>query len=186
MRRTRATSRWLPWILGAGVLALAGCGAGGGGTGVGLSPARNILGTWSTPFPVDVYMTSDGCGSLARYNRTPILMTWDITSAGGNEVDIAIYADYIGQTVVIGSHCGVPAILTFPLYLHGVVSSSLLQILEAQMQYDDQGRALGLAYVQIGDFSFTTDNLTGTLYEVDCPINCSGYETDAQECILTR
>jgi hypothetical protein len=40
--------------------------------------------------------------------------------------------------------------------------------------------------VQIGDFSFTSNDLTGTIYEVDCPIYCSGYETDEQACILTR
>jgi hypothetical protein len=36
-----------------------------------LSPARNIVGNWTSPSAVVFYMAIDGCGNYARYNSTP-------------------------------------------------------------------------------------------------------------------
>ena len=155
------------------------------GTGT-LSPARSIVGIWTTPSAVTIYMTSDGCGTYNRYNSTPVKMTWDITYVDDNDVDILISANYIGTTTQLGSNCGAPASLVFPLSLHGKISSSNLTLLESQMQYNNSGGATGLALVVVGNFNFTTYNLSGTITEKDCPIYCSGYETDANKCIVTK
>jgi hypothetical protein len=151
-----------------------------------LSPARNISGTWTTPSPVTFFMASDGCGAYARYNSTPVKMRWEITEIDDNTVDVWIHDTHIGATTQIGSNCGLPATLTFPLHFRGTVSSSNLKLEENQMQYSSTGAALGLSYVTVGNFNFTTDNLTGTITEQDCPIYCSGYETNASACIVTR
>lgn len=151
-----------------------------------LSPARNISGTWSTPLAVTIYMTSDGCSTYKRYNSTPVKMRWEITYVDDNNVNIEITSNYIGATTQLASNCGSPATLHFPISLHGVVSSSNLKLMESQMKYSSSGAALGLTLVEVGNFNFTTNNLTGTIAEKDCPIYCSGYETDANKCILTK
>jgi hypothetical protein len=151
-----------------------------------LSPARSIVGTWTTPSAVTMYMTSDGCGNYVRYNSTPVKMTWDVTYVDDSHVDITISSSFIGTTTQIGSNCGLPATLNFPLYMHGLVSSSHLTLQENQMQYSSSGAALGLSLIEIGSFNLTTNNITGTITEKDCPVYCAGYETDASKCILTK
>lgn len=151
-----------------------------------LTPAITLEGTWNTPFPVNMYMTSSGCGTYKRYNSTPVKMTWQIIYTDDSTVDITISSSYIGSTTQLGSNCGLGATLNFPLYLYGKISSSNLKLLENQMQYNNAGGAIGLALIEIGNFHFTTNNLTGTIYEKDCPIYCAGYETDADKCILTN
>lgn len=175
-------------VLG-GSVNVTGCGGGGfgpGGSNVPLTPATNFVGTWTTPAEVTIFMTSDGCGAYARYNSTPVAMEWVITEIDANHVDVEMYATHIGTTTQIGSHCGSPSVLHFPLYLHGVVSSSNLRLVESIMAYDDQGRALGLVDVEVGNLNLTGNNMTGTLSEMDCPVYCAGYETDPQTCILTK
>ena len=92
----------------------------------GISPARDIAGTWTTPASVNFYMTSDGCGTYARYNRTPIKLSWNITYISDTEVDVDISASNIGTTTQLQSNCGLPATLNFPLFYHGKVSASNL------------------------------------------------------------
>lgn len=155
----------------------------------GLSPARNIQGLWSTPIAVNVYETSDGCDTYARYNRTPVKMTFNITAIDDNNVDITISFTFIGSTVQLASNCGLSAgnsIFFISEQMHGKISSSHLQLLRNQMQYNSAGGAIGLALVEVGSFNFTTNNLTGTITEKDCPAYCAGWETDANTCILTR
>jgi hypothetical protein len=113
-------------------------------------------------------------------------MSWDITEIDDNTVDVWIYATNIGTTTQIGSNCSLPATLNFPLHFRGITSSSNLKLRGNQMQYSSSGAALGLAYVNVGDFNFTSSNLTGTITERDCPIYCSGYETDITTCIVTK
>ena len=150
-----------------------------------LSPARNISGTCTNPLAVTIYMASEVCGTYKRYNSTPVKMTWEITYVDDNKVDIWISSNHIGATTQLASNCGSPASLNFPISLHGAVSSSNLKLMESKTQYNSSGATLGLALVGVGNFNFTTNNLTGTITEKDCPIYCSGYETDANKCILT-
>jgi len=131
-------------------------------------------------------MMSAGCGSYVRYNSTPVTITWTITAIDDNNVDIVISANKIGTTTQLASNCGQPATLVFPLQLHGIISSSNLQVTEQQMQYNNAGAATGLASVVVGNFNFTTNNITGTLSEKDCPIYCAGYQTDTNACIVTK
>ena len=152
----------------------------------GISAVRDISGNWTTPASVNFYMTSDGCGTYARYNRTPIKLRWNITYISDTEVDVDISATNIGTTTQLQSNCGLPATLNFPLFYHGKVSATNLLLFVRKMQYNNNGGAIGMADVTVGDFMFTSNSLTGTLFEKDCPIYCAGYETDPLQCKLTR
>lgn len=152
-----------------------------------LSPARNISGTWTTPFPVTFFMMSDGCGAgFIRYNSTPITMTWTITTIDDNNVDIWISSNTIGTTTQLASNCGLGATLVFPLHFHGNISSSNIQLTEKQLQYNNSGGATGFADVTTGNFNFTNNSINGTITEKDCPIYCGGFSTDNNKCFLTR
>ena len=151
-----------------------------------LSPARDLSGTWTSPAAVTFYMMSAGCGNFVRYNSTPVNITWTITSIDDNNVDITISATKIGATTQLASNCNLPATLTFPLHLHGTISASNLQVTEQQLQYNNAGAATGLVSVAVGNFNFTSNNITGTLSEKDCPIYCVGYQTDNNACIVTK
>lgn len=151
-----------------------------------LSPARSLEGTWESKLDVNFYMKSDGCGSFVRYNKTPVSISWEITELSDNEVDIWISSKKIGSTTSIGSNCGLPATLIFPLHYTGQISSSNLKLYKSQMQYSSSGAALGLADVLAGEFNFTSDILTGTLFEKSCPIYCEGYDTDSNQCVVIK
>lgn len=151
-----------------------------------LSPARSLAGTWTSPYAITFYMASEGCGSYVRYNSTPVTITWTITAIDDNDVDVVISSNKIGTTTQLASNCGLPATLAFPLEFHGTISSSNLQLTERQMQYSNSGAAIGLASVVVGNFNFTNNNITGTIFEKDCPAYCAGFQTDNNACIVTR
>ena len=152
-----------------------------------LTPARKLAGNWSTPNPVTFYYMSDGCGSYVRYSSFTMKVNWQITAIGDSAVSIEeTLLSSSGQTI-IGSNCGLPApALAFPLEFTGIITGSKFALDEQQMLYSNTGSALGLGNVRIGIFSFTTDNITGYVNETDCPLYCSGYQTDSNTFILTR
>jgi hypothetical protein len=157
-------------------------------TSTPLSPARKLSGTWTTPNPITLYYSSEGCGSYARYAKFTATIRWDITVRTDNAVDITqTLLSYSANATIIGSDCGLPA-PTLPgvtTYV-GVISSSAFAFDEQQMLYNNNGGAIGLGNVLIGTFNFTTNNITGTVNEKDCPAYCAGWSTDANTFILTK
>lgn len=152
-----------------------------------LTPARGLEGTWTTPFPVTFYLNSDGCGSYAHYAKLTMKLQWTITAISDSFVNVKW--DLTGSTspVTIGSNCGSPnPTIVFPLEFIGVITGSRLALSEQQMKYSNTGAALGLYNVLVGTFDFTTDNITGTMFEKDCPVYCSGYSTDNNTLIVQR
>jgi hypothetical protein len=152
-----------------------------------LTPARKLEGTWTTPFPVNFYLNSDGCGSYSPYAKFTMKLKWTITAISDSFINVRW--DLTGSTnpVTIGSNCGQPnPTIVFPLEFVGVISGSRIALSESQMAYSSTGAALGLRNVLVGLFSFTTDNITGTMFEKDCPVYCSGYSTDSMALIVQR
>lgn len=152
-----------------------------------LTPARQLEGTWTTPNPVTFYFDSDGCGSYGHYSKFTMKVSWQVTARGDSMVDIT--ETLISSTVQtsVGSNCGLPApALAFPLQFVGVITGSKFALDEQQMLYSSSGAALGLGNVRIGIFNFTSNNITGSVDERDCPAYCSGYSTDANTFILTK
>jgi len=142
-----------------------------------LTPARQLAGNWTTPNPVTFYYSSEGCGGYARYSSFPMKVNWQITAVGDSSVSITWTLVSSGSQSTIGNNCGLPCpSLAFPLEFVGVISGSKFAL--------DEHQSIG--NVLVGIFNFTTDNITGTMTEKDCPVYCSGYSTDANTFILTR
>lgn len=152
-----------------------------------LTPARQLAGNWTTPNAVTFYYSSDGCGTYNRYSSFQMKVNWQIAALGDSSVDITWTLVSSGSQTNLGSNCGLPAPpLAFPLHFMGIITGSKFALDEKQMVYSNTGAALGLRYVLTGVFSFTTNNITGTVTEKSCPIYCSGFSTDLNTCILTK
>ena len=152
-----------------------------------LTPARQLAGNWTTPNTVQFYYSSDGCGTYSRYSTFGMKVNWQISVISDSAVDIT--ESLISSTAQssVGSNCGLPAPpLAFPLHFVAVITGSKFALDEQQMLYSNTGAALGLGYVRVGIFNYTSNNITGSVDEKDCPAYCSGYSTDANTFILTK
>jgi hypothetical protein len=149
------------------------CKKNGSNSSVQLSPARQLAGNWTTPNFVTFYYSSDGCGGFNRYSSVKMKMNWQITVAGDNAINISWnFVSSTGRTT-FGNNCGLGAApIVFPQDFVGIVTGSKFSL--------DQNQMLQ------GVFSFTTDIITGTMTEKDCPIYCEGISTDQNTFILTR
>ncbi|MHB1921176.1 MAG: hypothetical protein ACYCOO_02960 [Chitinophagaceae bacterium] len=138
-----------------------------------LTVARKMAGKWTTPNPVTFYYSSDGCGGYSRYSSFQMKMNWQITAIGDSAISVEWTLISMSGENIIGSNCGLPAVtIAFPEEYVGIVTGSEFSM--------DQNQMLQ------GVFSYTTDIITGTMSEKDCPIYCSGYSTDQNTFILTR
>ena len=152
-----------------------------------LTPARQLSGTWTTPNPVTLYYSSDGCGGYSAYAKFTATIQWQISTLGDSSVSITQTLLSYSATSSIGSNCGLPApTLPGTTDYVGVISSSAFALDEQQMLYNSNGGAIGLGNVRIGILNFTTDNITGTVTEKDCPAYCSGWSSDSNGFILQR
>jgi len=138
-----------------------------------LSPARSLVGTWKTPSPTTFYYSTDFCSTYERVASFSLSSQWVITA--GNSDTVNIEWDEISATSpvsIISPSCNYYVPWVFPTFLVGVVSSSQLTV------YNNN--------VNVGSFSFTTNNITGTYNEDDCDIYCSGINTNSKTFILTN
>jgi len=142
-----------------------------------LTPARQLEGTWTTPNPVTFYYSSEGCGSYVRYSSFKMKVSWQITAIGDSAISISWSLISMSGQTTIGSNCGLPCPpIVFPADFVGIVSSSKFSL--------DEHQSIG--NVLVGVFSYTSNIITGTVTEMDCPAYCSGYSTDANTMILTK
>jgi len=158
-----------------GVL-LTACGGGGGGGGGGgtLTPARNLVGTWTTPFAVAMDIQTDFCtpnlSLVATENWTA---TWIITATSDpSVVDIEMQFNRSGfQTV---QSCGGTGYVPdfSPMSLTGTVSGSSLML--------TRGSA------SAGNFTFTTDLMQGTWDNGFCLAFCQRILCQTNAFKLTR
>lgn len=142
-----------------------------------LSPARDLKGTWTTPFAPTLYYYSDACGNYIRVARTTIGMRWEVTKTGDNTVDIEIYKTSSSAVqLLVSSGCALYVPLVTPITLKGEISSSQLTLKKSNG-------------VVVGSFSFTTNNLTGDFnsnFDKFCGIYCSGMGSDPKAITLTK
>ena len=127
----------------------------------GLTPARNIVGTWKTTFPVKHFIKTDYCSvSLKDVATQDRMVTFVITEAG--EATVNIQWTYTGSNyTVTDPQCNptgyVPDVS--PMFLKGTISSTQLTVTESS------GRTLGT-------FNFTTDLMQGTWDDEWCLAYC--------------
>lgn len=139
-----------------------------------LSPARNLVGTWKTTFPVTVYFDDDWCTS------TPSLVasqdwdaTWVITSgADDNTVDIKMTFSVANFQNINGCpDTGVVPEVS-PMFLTGNVSAATLTLTNGN--------------TPAGVFDFTEDNLQGDLDYTWCEGDCQREYSTKRTFILSR
>ncbi len=140
-----------------------------------ITPARNIEGTWTTPFAVKFYLSTDRCGGFVRYADQNQKLTWTITALSDNEVLINSNASYKGSFTIysICAQQPVPVAFDVASAMTGIVSSSQMD--------------LYVGSVKVGSMSLTTNNLTGYYDRNTCgSYGCSGFSTNSGTLILTK
>lgn len=113
-----------------------------------LSPARNLEGTWKTAFPVTFYIKTDfeTFGELQDVGSENRSMTWTITATNDeNMVNVEVQFTASNRQLVSGS--GYTPDVS-PMFLEGTISGTRLTLKTGDRT--------------IGEFSFTTDIITGT------------------------
>lgn len=125
-----------------GLLLFSGC------TSSQLSPARELEGTWQTPFPVTFFIKTDFINmELEDVGSEDRMMTWIITKGSNdNTVDVEVSFTTSNRTLTPGSGY-TPDIPLMSLV--GTISGTELTLSTSN------GRV-------IGTFSFTTDLMMGT------------------------
>ena len=140
-----------------------------------ITPARNLEGTWTTPFAVKFYLSTDRCGGFVRFADQDQKLTWTITSLSDNEVLINSSATYRSSFNIynICSQQPVPVAWDVASPMTGIISSSQMD--------------LYVGSTKVGSMSFTTNNLTGYYDRKICDTyGCSGLSTNSGKLILTR
>jgi len=113
-----------------------------------LTPARNLEGTWKTPFPVKFCIKTDfeTFGELKDVGSENRSMTWIITGTSNeNIVDVEVQFTVSNRQLATGS--GYTPDVS-PMFLTGTISGTRLTL-------TTDGRT-------VGEFSFTTDIIKGT------------------------
>ena len=133
------------------ILHLSACG-GGGGSGTPLSPARNLVGTWKTAFPVTVNFNTDWCnsGTLSLVATQPWNITFVITT-GQDDNHVNVEMDFTTGNFTNVGGCPDTGVVSepSPMFLTGAVSSSNLVLTNGQG-------------TNVANLNFTTDIMTGT------------------------
>lgn len=140
-----------------------------------ITPARNIEGTWRTPFAVKFYLSTDKCGGFVRYADQDQKLTWTITSLSDNEVIINSNASYKSSFNIynICSQQPVPVAYDVSSAMTGIVSSSQMDMY--------------VGSTKVGSMSITSNNLTGYYDRMTCgSFGCSGFSTNSGKLILTK
>jgi hypothetical protein len=113
-----------------------------------LTPARDLEGTWKTTFNVKFYIKTDfeTFGELQDVGSEDRTMTWIITATNDeNMVDVEVSFTVSNRQLETGS--GYTPDVS-PMFLTGTISGTRLTLTSSDRT--------------IGEFSFTTDIITGT------------------------
>ncbi len=140
-----------------------------------LTPARDIVGTWRTAFPVKHYYETDWCdhSTMQLMLTNKRLVTWVITEDSsdpdGNTVNITANwedsdLEYIQLCI---DQTGITPDVQ-PMFLKGTINGAYLTVKKG----DDV----------FGEFSFTTSNMEGNWSAYTCPfLNCQRIYTVNRE-----
>ena len=143
-----------------------------------LTPARNLEGTWKTAFPVKFYIKTDfdTFGELKDVGSENRTMTWIITATSDeNVVDVEVYFTVSNRQLVTGS--GYTPDVS-PMFLKGTISGTRLTLKTGGSQLSDSRT--------VGEFSFTTDIITGTWNDHWSMVYEQEIYTTTNSLILTR
>lgn len=134
----------------------------------GLTPARDLVGTWKTSFPVTFYIASNETGELQTHGTESRTMTWIVTATDReNVVDVKISFTCSNQQ--LDEHSGyVPDVS--PMSLKGLISGPRLVLETGHQMFpnDIAYKPIGPEPVQqgnIGNFTYTTSNMQGTWHD---------------------
>ena len=142
-----------------------------------LTPARNLEGTWKTAFPVKFFIKTDfDTGELQDVGSENRAMTWIITATSDeNVVDVEVYFTVSNRQLVTGS--GYTPDVS-PMFLKGTISGTRLTLKTGGSQLSDSRT--------VGEFSFTTDIITGTWSDRWSMVYEQEVYTATNSLILTR
>jgi hypothetical protein len=113
-----------------------------------LTPARKLEGTWKTSFPVTFYIKTDyeTFGELQDVGTEDRTMTWIIT-ATNDENTVNVEVQFTSSNRQLVSDSGYTPDVS-PMFLTGTISGTRLTLKTGDRT--------------VGEFSFTTDIITGT------------------------
>ena len=143
-----------------------------------LTPARNLEGTWKTTFAVKFYIKTDfdTFGELQDVGSENRIMTWIITATSDeNVVDVEVYFTVSNRQLVTGS--GYTPDVS-PMFLKGTISGKRLTLKTGGSQLSESRT--------VGEFSFTTDIITGTWSDHWSMVYEQEVYTQTNTLILTR
>jgi hypothetical protein len=138
-----------------------------------LTPARNLEGTWKTTFAVKFYIKTDfdTFGELKDVGSENRTVTWIITGTSDeNEVNVEVRFTVSNRQLASDSGY-VPDVS--PNFLTGTISGTRLTLTEGGSR-------------TVGEFSFTTDIITGTWSDRWSMVYEQEVYTATNSLILTR
>lgn len=154
--------------------ALLACGGGDGGGDGGLTPARNLVGTWTTKLPVKMSVETDFCtDTVSPVGTENWTATWVITP-GATESQLNVEMGYVrsGWTLLNGCPGAGYVVEPSPIFLTATVSSTALTL--------RRGTRI------VGEFTFTTDILAGSFDHEECIVYCQHLHSPPKQFILIR
>ncbi len=144
-------------LLGLAVIVVAGCKTGSGP----LNPARDLVGTWKTTFPVTVYFDDEWCtSSLSRVASQVWDVTWVVTRRSTNADSLDVKMTFGTSNFQNLGGCPDTGVVpeVSPMFLTGYVNGDRLTLMSGQ--------------TPAGSFSFTTDNIQGDFDYTWCAGDC--------------
>lgn len=143
-----------------------------------LTPARKLEGTWKTAFPVKFYIKTDfeTFGELQDVGSENRTMTWIITGTNDENV-VNVEVQFTVSNRQLAADSGYTPDIS-PMFLTGVISGTRLTLKTGGSQLSESRT--------IGEFSFTTDIMTGTWRDRWSMIYEQEVYTRTNTLILTR
>ena len=141
---------------------------------VPLSPARSLVGTWKTSSAVTVFFKTDFCDTLALVASEPWSVTFIIT-AGSDQNHVNVLMDFTAGTPTYSTldpSCAYFTPEVSPIGFTGTISSSALTLYSGSEK--------------VGNFNFTTDIMTGTLFYTWSAVYTQEDSTATNALSLTR
>jgi hypothetical protein len=139
-----------------------------------LSAARNLVGTWTTAFPVPVYFDNTWCSSSPT---TVLSQDWDATwviTKGDNDNTVNIQMNFSTSNSQNLGGCPDTGVVpeVSPLFLTGNISGSKMTLMAGQDS--------------AGVFDFTTDNIQGDFDYTWCELDCQREHSENRTFILGK
>lgn len=139
-----------------------------------LSPARSLVGTWKTSFPVTVYFDDQWCTSAPSLVAS---QDWDATwviTQGANDNTVDVRMTFATSNFQVINGCPDTGVVpeVSPMFLTGNISGTRLTLTDGQDA--------------AGAFDFTSDNIQGDFDYTWCMIDCQREYSTKRTFILSK